>query len=213
MAPSFPAFLRIEDRRVLVVGGGPVAWQKARQLSECGAFVRMVALHFSAEAEAPVPAERIEREERAFQPDDLNGCVLAVAATRDPAAQEAVVNAARARGVLCNVVDVPELCDFTYGAVARRGSLQIAVTTDGKFPILAQRIRDAIAADWPDAVAPVLDALSEARRSLRRESGSFEENRARLGHLLNEVGLETIRNGDTETALERIERWTSSRTR
>lgn len=169
----------------------------------------MIALEFADERHG----ERLEQHERPFSPDDLDDCVLAVAATDDSAIQKAVVAAARARGVLCNVVDVPELCDFTYGAVMRRGSLQIAVTTEGKFPILAQRIRDAIAADWPEEVGPILEALAEARASLRRRGETFEENRSRLHELLNEITLEKIQSGDQATTLERIERWTSSLTR
>jgi siroheme synthase-like protein len=141
MADLFPLFLKLEGRKCVMVGAGSIALQKLAGLLNSGAGLHVI---------APVAAEEIQRlasegrlswTRAEFEPAHLDGAVLVIAATGDPAVNERVYGAAQERGVLCNSVDEPERCDFYYPAVVRRGDLQIAISTAGKSPALAQRIR------------------------------------------------------------------------
>jgi len=137
----FPIFLRLEGRKVLVVGAGTVAQPKIESLLRSGARVRVVAPHALEAVRDWARDSRIHWEPRAFRAADLDGAFLVIAATNSPNLHEKILRLARRRGVLCNVVDDPERCDFFYPAVVRRGDLQIAISTSGASPALAQRLR------------------------------------------------------------------------
>jgi len=141
MSALFPIFLKLSGKRCLVVGAGKVGEAKIVGLTETGADVRVVALHASDAVRELAKAAKIVLELRAFSPDDLDGVFLAVVATASSRLNQAIYNEAQRRGILCNVVDVPDLCDFYYPAVVRRGDLQIAISTNGQSPALAQRLR------------------------------------------------------------------------
>jgi precorrin-2 dehydrogenase/sirohydrochlorin ferrochelatase len=107
---------------------------------------------------------RISLELRAFSANDLDGKFLAVAATASSSLNEVIYREAQDRGVLCNVVDVPHLCDFFYPAVVRRGDLQIAISTSGQSPSLAQRIRQQLEKRFGEGYADWVERLGETRR-------------------------------------------------
>src|SRR4051812_41434409 len=138
----YMACLDLTGRSCLVVGAGRVALEKIEGLLECGAEVTVVA----PEAIAEVRALPVELLERRYAAADLDRRFLVVAATSDTALNTRVFADAEARGLLCNVVDVPELCSFILPAVHRQDPLAIAVSTGGASPALAQRIRRDVAA-------------------------------------------------------------------
>ena len=162
-AALFPMFLRLEGRTVLVVGAGQVAEPKIAGLLDTGARLRVVALAASPSVREWALEGRLELHLRAFSPDDLDGAFLAVVATSSRALNERVYAEAHRRDVLCNVVDVPDLCDFFYPAVVRRGDLQIAVSTAGQSPSLAQQIRQL---PLRAAFVHVMEELGETRRRI-----------------------------------------------
>ena len=179
----FPIYLKLEDRPCLVVGAGSVAAPKIASLLHAGAQVTVVA----PEA-APEIAGRGERGEllwlrRAFVSKDLDGKFLVVAATNRQAVNHAVAEAARARNVLCNSVDDPPDCDFFYPAVVQRGDLQIAISTAGKSPALAQQLRAEIDGMLPDETGEWLDALGVTRERILAAYPAGEARREAL-HLL-----------------------------
>ncbi|MGH9563363.1 MAG: precorrin-2 dehydrogenase/sirohydrochlorin ferrochelatase family protein, partial [Terracidiphilus sp.] len=137
----FPAFLRLAGRLCLVVGAGIVAEEKIDSLLRAGADVRVVAPHATEKVYSWARAGAIRLESRNFRPADLRGAFVVIAATSSPALHKKIYALARSRRVLCNVVDDPENCDFYYGSVMKRGSLQIAISTGGLSPALAQRLR------------------------------------------------------------------------
>ena len=141
MTNLFPMFLKLEGRQCLVVGSGRVGEPKIEGLLETGARIRVVSLDASPAVREWARTGKLELELRSFSDDDLNGAFLAVVATNSRTLNERIYREAQRRGVLCNVVDVPDLCDFYYPAVVNRGDLQIAVSTAGKSPSLAQKIR------------------------------------------------------------------------
>ena len=164
MTSLFPMFVKLEGRQCLVVGAGSVGESKIDGLLETGARIRVVALEASANVREWARTGRIELEVRAFTPADLDGVFLAVVATSSRILNERIYDEAQRRGVLCNVVDVPDLCDFFYPSVVRRGDLQIAVSTAGQSPSLAQKIRQQLEKQFGPAYAAWVAELGETRR-------------------------------------------------
>ncbi len=164
MTSLFPIFLKLEGRQCLVVGAGKVGEPKIGGLIETGAHIRVVAREASPAVREWGREGRIELELRAFTPNDLAGAFLAVVATNSRTLNERVYHEAQRRGVLCNVVDVPDLCDFFYPAVVRRGDLQIAISTAGQSPSLAQKIRQQLEKQFGPAYTSWVTELGETRK-------------------------------------------------
>jgi precorrin-2 dehydrogenase / sirohydrochlorin ferrochelatase len=160
----FPMFMKLEGRQCLVVGAGKIGEPKIEGLLETGALIRVVALEASPAVREWALERKIELELRAFAPDDLDGAFLAVVATNSRSLNERVYHEAQRRRVLCNVVDVPELCDFFYPSVVRRGDLQIAISTAGQSPSLAQKIRLQLEKQFGPAYAAWVAELGETRK-------------------------------------------------
>jgi precorrin-2 dehydrogenase/sirohydrochlorin ferrochelatase len=157
-------FLKLEGKHCLVVGAGKVGEPKIGGLLETGARIRVVALDASPMVREWARAGKIELELRAFSAEDLTGAFLAVVATNSRTLNERVYREAQRRGVLCNVVDVPDLCDFFYPAVVRRGDLQIAISTAGQSPSLAQKIRQQLEKQFGPGYAAWAAELGETRK-------------------------------------------------
>src|SRR6202451_2521287 len=164
MSNLFPMFLKLEGKRCLVVGAGNVGEQKMGGLIDTGARVHVIALRASEMVQGWAQAGKISLELRDFAADDLDGTFLAVVATASRALNESIYRAAQRRGVLCNVVDDPEYCDFYYPAVVRRGDLQIAISTSGQSPSLAQKLRQQLERQFGPGYARWIAELGETRR-------------------------------------------------
>ncbi|MGH9713873.1 MAG: precorrin-2 dehydrogenase/sirohydrochlorin ferrochelatase family protein [Candidatus Acidiferrales bacterium] len=178
-----PIFVKLADRPCLVVGAGTVAASKIAVLFESGARITVVAPHANSEIQTLAATGKLQWAERAFQPDDLTGAFLAIAATSDPETNRAVFLEAQRRGVLCNSVDDPPHCDFYFSAVVRRGDLQIAVSTAGESPAVAQRFREEINEILDECIGDWLRLVGDARRRIIATHPPSEE-RKRLLHLL-----------------------------
>jgi precorrin-2 dehydrogenase/sirohydrochlorin ferrochelatase len=156
--------VKLQGRPCLVVGAGKVGEPKIAGLLETGARIRVVALEAGPTVHEWAREGNLELELRAFTEDDLAGAFLAIVATNSRVLNERVYHEARRRGVLCNVVDVPDLCDFFYPAVVRRGDLQIAVSTNGQSPSLAQKIRQQLEKQFGLGYAAWVAGLGETRK-------------------------------------------------
>jgi len=163
----FAAFLDLRGRRCLVVGGGEIGERKARALLACGAQVTVVSPTATRGLAALALEGRIVERRRSFRRADLRGCALVVAATGDPAVDDAVAAPARRARVLVNVVDRPESCDFILPSVLRRGELQIAVSTGGRSPALAREIRRRLEPLFGPEYAELVARTGQARRAAR----------------------------------------------
>jgi uroporphyrin-III C-methyltransferase / precorrin-2 dehydrogenase / sirohydrochlorin ferrochelatase len=182
----FPIFAKLQGRRVIVVGGGSIAAGKIPGLLQAQARVRVIAPQINAQISEWVDAGKIEWIAKEFEARDLQGAQLVIAATSIPAVNAAVFQAADARGIFCNAVDDIANCHFYYGSIVQRGDLQIAISTNGKSPALAQRLRKELEQQYPGEYAAWLDSLGEAREKLRAASDpkeNFEENKAILHRL------------------------------
>jgi len=179
----FPMFMKLEGRQVLVVGAGKVGEPKIGGLLQAGAHIRVVALKASPAVRDWAREGKIELAVRAFFSDDLAGAFLTIVATNSRTLNERVYNEAQRRGVLCNVVDVPDRCDFFYPAVVRRGDLQIAVSTAGQSPSLAQKIRQQLEKQFGPGYATWVAELGETRK-LVLASDLDKEKKLELLHSL-----------------------------
>ena len=159
----FPMFLKLAGRRCVVVGAGAIARPKIESLLRAHARVIAIAPDAQPEIESWAKDARIEWRRGEFTAKDLDGAFLVVAATNRKDVNHAVAQAARERGVLCNSVDDPPDCDFYYPSVVERGDLQIAVSTAGKSPALAQQLREELSAMLPEDIGPWLEALGQQR--------------------------------------------------
>jgi len=157
-------FLKLEGKQCLVVGAGKIGEPKIGGLLETGARIRVVSLDASPTVREWARAGKIELEVRAFSAEDLDGAFLAIVATNSRTLNERVYREAQSRAVLCNVVDVPDLCDFFYPAIVRRGDLQIAVSTAGQSPSLAQKIRQQLEKQFGPGYASWVAELGETRQ-------------------------------------------------
>ena len=190
MTSLFPMFLKLEGRQCLVVGAGKVGESKIAGLLETGTRIRVVALAASPAVRDWARAGKIELELRPFSAEDLDGAFLAVVATNSRGLNERVYREAQRRGVLCNVVDVPDLCDFFYPAVVRRGDLQIAVSTAGQSPSLAQTIRQQLEKQFGPGYAGWVEELGETRRLILASDLDKERKLDLLHSLASREALE-----------------------
>jgi precorrin-2 dehydrogenase/sirohydrochlorin ferrochelatase len=196
---AYPIVLNLSGRRALVVGGGEVALRKARALADAGAEVRVVApklvAGFTEDGRFECLAARYEKRH-------LEGALVAVAATDDEAVNRQVARDARAAGVLVNVVDRPELCDFIVPAQVRRGDLVVAVSTGGAAPSLARRLRERLEKEFGPEYATYLAVLREVREDLKRRNLAPEVRRRLFERLTEDDLLAAARQGTD--ALRRI---------
>ncbi len=194
--PLYPIALKLAGERSLVVGGGAIARRKAQDLLTCGALVHVVSPEWREDFDALGNGGRLSRSTRAFETRDLEGVRVVVAATDDPEVQETVAGEAAARGIPCNVVDVNRLCTFYVPAVLRRGALTVAVTTEGKFPLLAVALRDRIASALGPQIGPALERLGDGRQlAFACHPNDPEKRLATLRALLPERALDLILEG------------------
>lgn len=179
----FPLFLKLRDRLCVVVGGGQIAEAKIAGLLAAEARIRIIAPAVTESLAERVRRGQVEWLRKTFEPTDLAGAYLVVAATSNVAANHDVFHEAETRGILCNAVDDPDYCHFYYPSVVRRGALQIAISTEGLSPALAQRLRRELEAQFGLEYEPWLNWLGAARKFLRANQEDPEETRQLLHQL------------------------------
>jgi precorrin-2 dehydrogenase/sirohydrochlorin ferrochelatase len=185
----FPMFVKLQNRSCLVVGAGTIGEGKIASLLESGATVWVVAPWVTPRVREWSAAGAVNWQQRVFTPDDLDGKFLVVAATPSAVVNAFVFEEARRREVLCNAVDDPPHCDFFYPAVVRRGDLQIAVSTNGKSPAFAQRLRQRFEQQFGPEFAEKIDDLGAARERLFRSRMQPARRRKLLLRMAREVRL------------------------
>jgi precorrin-2 dehydrogenase / sirohydrochlorin ferrochelatase len=162
----FPMFVKLDGRRCLVVGAGTVAEAKIESLLATAAAVHVVAPVATQRVREWADQGRIEWSAREYDADDLAGIFLVIAATGSPALHDEIYAEAQRRKVLCNAVDEPKRCDFYFPAVVRRGELQIAISTGGLSPALAQRLRKELEQQYGPEWERWLEQLGRTREEL-----------------------------------------------
>jgi uroporphyrin-III C-methyltransferase / precorrin-2 dehydrogenase / sirohydrochlorin ferrochelatase len=178
-----PIFLKLEGRKCLLVGAGTVALEKIGPLLKTGLRLRVIAPEARAEVKELAAEGKIEWVQRKFEAADLDGNFIVIAATDVPEVNATVYREALARGIPCNSVDDIPNCDFFFGSVVSRGDLQIAISTAGESPAVAQRLRREIDEQLPEDLRPWLAKLGELRREVLATHPRSEERRLLLHEL------------------------------
>lgn len=190
----FPFFVNIEKKTALIVGGGEIAREKAQKLALFG-----VQLHIVAPQILPELENLAHTEARAFRPEDLEDApAFVVAATDDPAVNQQVWELCRDRKIPVNVVDDPEKCDFFFPALVKKGSLTVAIGTDGASPAAAKFYRRQIEQLLPQQTEDLLDYLRVTRQTVRRTV----PDAALRGKLLRSITAAGLQKGAPLTAQE-----------
>jgi precorrin-2 dehydrogenase/sirohydrochlorin ferrochelatase len=179
----FPIFLKLTSRPCIVIGAGYLAESKIASLLAADARVTVIALEANPVISELAANGEIALQLRAYRQGDLAGAFLVVAATDDPAVNRAVFAEATATGVLCNAVDDPPFCDFYFPSVVRRGDLQIAISTAGNSPALAQQLRKDLNEQLPLDLGEWLDNLGNLRREVVAAEPLNEKRRLLLHEL------------------------------
>jgi len=165
----YPVSLSISGKRCLVFGGGQVALRKVKMLLDFGAEVDVVSPELCHELALLVNSGKISVLPRGYQPGDLEGTFIAIAATDDKNINEEISIEGRERGVLVNVVDVPELCDFIVPSYVKRGDLTLAISTGGASPALARKLRTRLEKEFGEEYTALTRIVGEVRAEMRRQ--------------------------------------------
>ncbi|MGO9482514.1 MAG: siroheme synthase CysG [Candidatus Kryptoniota bacterium] len=190
----YPIFLKIENRPVLIIGGGKAAEQKIKGLLEANAEVSVIAPEITSWLEELASEKKIHLERRQYKHGDVDGFILVVGATNDRDVQEKMFDEAQAKGTPVNIVDVPELCTFYLSSVFQEGDLKVAVSTNGKSPTLGKIIRDKIMDEFSKGYPELLQRLGEIRPDVRSTFPDFE-NRKRLHEQIVRSELKRLKIG------------------
>ncbi len=186
----FPMFLKLDGRPCLVVGAGAVAEQKIQGLIEAGAKVQVVAPRATETVRHLADSGALDWQKRTFDVNDLEGKFLVIVATSSTELNHKVFREAQQREILCNVVDDPPHCDFYYPSVVRRGDLQIAISTAGHSPALAQRLRRELELQFGPEYGEWLSQLGDVRQKLFAADIDPEERRRFLHQLASPEAFE-----------------------
>lgn len=196
----YPIYLDLKEREVLVVGGGAIAEGKALQLVEAGARVTVVSPELTEALRAAADREEITHLRGSFTEENLNGAYLVISATDDRKVNEKVAKAARGRGLLCNVVDQPDLCNFITPALVTRGELQISVSTGGGSPTLTQRVKREVSALIGEEYGALLELAAEMRAEAKGRIADFDRRKDALRAFVESDALDLIRAGRRDEA-------------
>jgi siroheme synthase-like protein len=197
--PFYIACLRLSGRTSLVVGGGEIGLEKVEGLLACGGDVVLVAPQ-AHEALQELAAEgSIVWHQREYQAEDLDGCLIAIAATDDTEVNIQVFNDAEQRAMLVNVVDVPPLCNFILPAIVRTGPLAVAISTAGASPALAKRMKREISELFGEPYATLAVLLNDARGWAKGTLPTYQDRKEFFEAIVNGEPdpIELLRAGDT----------------
>jgi precorrin-2 dehydrogenase len=206
MSRFYPILVDLQGKRALVVGGGKVAQRKIETLLEHGATVQVVAKELTEALEGLRNAGRIEVLGEEFSEAFVEGVFVVFAATDDAPLNRRVSRAAQHRGLLVNAVDQPADCNFIVPSVLSRGDLLIAVSTSGKSPAFARKVRVALEQSFGEEYGLFLNLMGNLRKEILRRGLSPEENKGTFEDLVTSDLLTAIREKDWDLASQIIEK-------
>lgn len=194
----YPVHLDIKNRNCLVVGGGAVGTRKVNTLLACGARVTVV---------SPDPAQQLKKmaaegsitlKERAYRTVDLKDMFLVIGATDDEKLNRQISEEAEQIGILCNIADRPEACNFILPSVVQRGDLVITISTSGQSPALAKRLRRKLEAQFGEEYADFLLLMGAIRKKLLSQAHEPEAHKALFNQLIDSDLVELLRTGQSK---------------
>ena len=205
--PFYIACLRLQGRRCLVVGGGDVGLEKVEGLLACDAAVTLVAPDAHPALSELAQEGSIEWHRREYGEEDLEGCLIAIAATNDTDVNISVFEGAERRAMLVNVVDVPPLCNFILPAIVRTGPLAVAISTAGASPALAKRMKREIGELFGEPYAQLAVLLNDVRGWAKATLPTYQDRKEFFETIVNgdPDPIELLRSGDVQGVRELIE--------
>ena len=202
--PHYPVYLDLRVRPCVVIGGGHLAEEKARGLITAEAVVTVISPVLTPGMNALVEEGRLLHRPRGYQPGDLEGAFLAISCEQAPEVAEAIWQEALSRNVLINTLDDVPHCQFIAPSIVRRGDLTIAISTGGKAPVLAVRLRQWLESQLGDEYGRFLTLAGSVRAALARRWPDFATRRELWYRLVDSDVLDLLRQGDETKAVGRF---------
>ena len=194
----FPIFLDLEGKKVIVVGGGSVAQRKIQTLIEYGAKVEVISRDLTTQLEQLISENRIRQIGRQFEERHLDGAFMVIAATDDARLNHEISMMARERGVLINTVDQPEDCNFIVPSVLKRGELVIAVSTSGRSPALAKKVRESLEKAFGSEYEYLVHMMGQIRKEVLAKKWPTEDNTRIFREIIASNILDAIKKRDVD---------------
>lgn len=191
----YPINLDIRGRQCLVVGGGSVGTRKAITLLDCGAAVTVVSPQATEKLHALARAGSITLRNRSYRSTDLKNIFLVIGATDDEILNHRISSDADSRKILCNIADRPAACNFILPSIVHRGDLVITISTSGKSPALAKKLRKTLERQFGEEYADLLQLMGAIREKLLRQAHEPETHKHLFNQLIDSGLLELIREG------------------
>lgn len=207
---KYPIFLELGGRRVVLIGGGAVAVRKAGVLLEAGARLVVVAEEATGVLTTMCTQQGATLIRSKYGKEYIAEASLVVAATNDPKVNRQVYADCQSLGILCNVVDDPEFCDFFVPAVVKRGDLQIAISTEGSCPAYAGHLRKKIEAIFTEEHGQFLTELEQMRKKIIEQLADPADRKALLGELVDDISFSHFCEKGPAAWRERAERTIAS---
>ena len=189
----YPINLDITNKRCVVIGGGRVAERKVESLLKCGGNVTVISPNLTPQLKALLSQGKIDHVLRKYQKGDLQGTFLVFSATDDPLVNTFITREAKREGTLINVVDTPKMCNFIVPSVVDRDDLVISISTNGKSPALAKRIREELEIKYGEEYSVFLAILGAVREKLLKVSDDSERNKSMFYKIADSNILQLIK--------------------
>src|SRR3954467_7823971 len=204
--PYYPIYLDIEERNVVIIGGGNVCARKAETMMKYGARVTVVSPEFTEEIEQWAREGCLAIERKPYASADIDGANMVIASTDDQSVNEQIAADCRARRIPVNVVDVTPLCEFIVPAIIEKGSIQIAVSTGGKSPALARTLKEDLQRTIGPEYAEVNDVLGTLRKEAKRVLPTDTDRKRFFDGIIAAGVLDMLRDGRRREAFEAVAR-------
>ena len=193
----YPAYLDIKNRKCLVVGGGAVGARKVKMLLKCGASVTVISPVVSEQLKNLADSGAITLHRRSYRSSDLAGIFLVIGATDDDKLNRQISDDAKRLNLLCNIADRPQDCNFILPSIVSRGDLTISISTSGKSPALAKKLRKNLEDQFGEEYAVFLQLMGAIRKKLLHRSHEPEAHKELFEQLINSELVDMIRNNKT----------------
>jgi precorrin-2 dehydrogenase/sirohydrochlorin ferrochelatase len=194
----YPVYLDIKDRDCLVIGGGSVGTRKVMTLLACGAKVTVVSIDATEKLKELSDSGVIQLKERDFQTADLDDRFLVIGATDNQKLNFNIHAEAERRGLLCNIADRPKACNFILPSIVNRGDLIIAISTSGKSPAFAKKLRKHLEKEFGEEYAKFLNLMGAIRQKLLSQDHEPEAHKHLFEQLIEKDLVQMLKNGDTD---------------
>ena len=194
----YPVNLDIQNRKCLVVGGGSVSTRKVMTLLECGAIITVVSPDVTEELLELAEKKMIELKKRHYEASDMNGIFLVIGATDNEELNWQINKDAERQYKLCNIADRPEACNFILPSIVNRGNLVIAISTSGKSPAFAKKMRQDLEKQFGEEYDEFLQLMGAIRKKALSEKHEPEAHKHLFEQLINRGLVDMVRNHDEE---------------